>query len=82
MYSVDVVENRPMSLTDFKAYADKRAPFPSSTANAGFPGCPAGVRRGRSSGLSTHEVWLYERSSRRSQAKREWTTPVESTYAA
>lgn len=39
-----------MSLADFKAYADRRAPFPSSTAAAGCPGftTAAGVRRGRS----------------------------------
>lgn len=50
MYSVDVVENPPMTLAEFKEYADKRAPFPSSTAKAGCPGSAAvGVRRGRSS---------------------------------
>lgn len=39
-----------MSLAEFKEYADKRAPFPSSTATAGCPGFAAvGVRRGRSS---------------------------------
>lgn len=38
-----------MSLAEFKEYADKRAPFPSSTADAGCPGSAAvGVRRGRS----------------------------------
>ncbi|CAM9569635.1 unnamed protein product, partial [Scytosiphon promiscuus] len=48
VYSVDVVENPPMSLAEFKEYADKRAPFPSSTATAGFAGSAAvGVRRGR-----------------------------------
>lgn len=49
-YNVDVVENPPVSLAEFKEYADKRAPFPSSTASAGFPGSAVGVRRGRSSG--------------------------------
>lgn len=42
-----------MNLAEFKKYADKRAPFPSSTANAGFPGCAAGVRRGRSGTASS-----------------------------
>lgn len=51
VYSVDVVENPPMTLAEFKEYADKRAPFPSSTATAGFAGAAAvGVRRGRSGG--------------------------------
>ena len=44
-----------MTLAEFKEYADKRAPFPSSTASAGFPGAEAvGVRRGRSSGGTSH----------------------------
>ena len=41
-----------MSLSEFKEYADKRTPFPSSTASAGFPGSAVGVRRGRSGGSS------------------------------
>ncbi|CBJ27769.1 conserved unknown protein [Ectocarpus siliculosus] len=54
VYSVDVVENPPMTLAEFKEYADKRAPFPSSTASAGCPGSAAvGVRRGRSGGVSS-----------------------------
>eukprot|EP00752_Nemacystus_decipiens_P004810 g4377.t1 len=49
VYSVHVVEESPMSLAEFKEYADKRVPFPSSTADAGCPGSAAvGVRRGRS----------------------------------
>ncbi len=42
-----------MTLAEFKEYADRRAPFPSSTASAGFPGAATvGVRRGRSVGTS------------------------------
>ncbi|CAM9662067.1 unnamed protein product [Choristocarpus tenellus] len=49
VYSVDVLEGAPMTLAEFKAYADVRAPFPSSTADAGSITSAAGVRRGRSS---------------------------------
>lgn len=52
-----LVEKPSITLAEFKEYADKRAPFPSSTASAGCPGAAAvGVRRGRSSGGSSRSV--------------------------